>query len=196
MLTDTEILLEVGKRPEKPLITPFDPARLQSVSVDLLLGPKLNFLENKALFNVMTDVPPMWEFDMTEGAYDEEIEGGEYVFCLHPGQFALGHTIEWFNMPRDIAGRLDGKSSLGRLGLMIHITAGLVDPGFEGQLVLELRNVGPLFLCLKPNMKIAQISFERLAQPAHLPYGTTELGSKYQHQEGPVGSRYHLNYGG
>ena len=190
MLRDVEIMDAVFGRKGPSLISPFSPLRVQPVSVDLLLGPMLSFPTSDGVVDVMYDEPDTWEVDMQAVGYDARGPG----YCMHPGQFVLGHTVERFHMPDDLVGRIDGKSSLGRLGLMIHITAGLVDPGFQGQLVLELRNVGPLPLVLRPDMRIAQISFEQLTGPCAYPYGSERLNSKYQGQEGVVGSRYHLNY--
>ena len=115
-------------------------------------------------------------------------------FILHPGEFVLGTTFERLTLPDDIVARIEGKSSLGRLGLLIHATAGFVDPGWSnGQITLELSNVAPLPIRLWPGMKIAQLSFMQMDQPAERPYGHPELGSKYQGQSGPVASRYREN---
>ncbi|MDA8289813.1 MAG: dCTP deaminase [Actinomycetota bacterium] len=119
---------------------------------------------------------------------------GDDALILHPGEFVLGATRERVALPSDLVGRLEGKSSLGRLGLLIHSTAGFVDPGFDGYLTLELSNVANLPITVYPNMKIGQISFLRMTTPADLPYGSAELGSKYQHQRGPTPSRYYQNF--
>ena len=116
-------------------------------------------------------------------------------FILHPGEFVLGTTLERLTLPDDIVARIEGKSSLGRLGLLIHATAGFVDPGWSnGQITLELSNVAPLPIRLWPGMKIAQLSFMRMDAPAERPYGHPELGSKYQGQKGPTPSRYWRNF--
>ncbi|MCP5028220.1 MAG: dCTP deaminase [Actinomycetia bacterium] len=115
-------------------------------------------------------------------------------FILHPGEFVLGSTLERVAVPSDLVARLEGKSSLGRLGLLIHSTAGFVDAGWDGQLTLELSNVANLPITLYPGMKIGQISFIRMTTPADNPYGTKELGSKYQGQKGPRPSRYWENF--
>jgi dCTP deaminase len=112
---------------------------------------------------------------------------------LHPGEFALGHTKEVVGCPDDIVGLVNGKSSLGRLGIQVHATAGFVDPGFVGTVVLELSNVSTLPVLLRPGMKIAQFVFQRLDRPAERPYGHPELNSKYQDQRGAVASRYNRN---
>jgi dCTP deaminase len=113
---------------------------------------------------------------------------------LHPGEFVLGVTKERVALPNDLVGRLEGKSSLGRLGLLIHSTAGFVDPGFDGHLTLELSNVANLPITVYPQMRIGQISFLRMTGPAEVPYGSSELQSKYQHQRGPTPSRYYENF--
>ncbi|HUZ19268.1 MAG TPA: dCTP deaminase [Acidimicrobiales bacterium] len=119
---------------------------------------------------------------------------GEEALILHPGEFVLGATAERVALPDDLVGRLEGKSSLGRLGLLIHSTAGFVDPGFDGFLTLELSNVANLPITVYPGMKIGQISFLRMTTAADHPYGSAALGSKYQHQRGPTPSRYFENF--
>jgi dCTP deaminase len=121
----------------------------------------------------------------------ERIEGNN-PFILHPGEFALAVTLERVEIPDDLVGRLDGKSSLGRLGLIVHSTAGFVDPGFKGRLTLELTNILNLPITLYQEMPVSQISFVRLTTPAEKPYGAE--GSKYQGQTGPESSRYYLNF--
>jgi dCTP deaminase len=118
----------------------------------------------------------------------------EEPFILHPGEFVLGSTVERVALPNDLVGRLEGKSSLGRLGLLIHSTAGFVDAGWDGQLTLELSNVANLPITLYAGMKIGQISFMQMTTPAEQPYGTGRLGSKYQGQRGPRPSRYWENF--
>jgi dCTP deaminase len=121
------------------------------------------------------------------------IQDGE-PFILHPGEFVLGSTYELVTLPDDIAARLEGKSSLGRLGLLTHSTAGFVDPGFSGHVTLELSNVATLPIKLWPGMKIGQLCFIRLTSPAEKPYGSSEYSSRYQGQRGPTASRSHLNF--
>jgi dCTP deaminase len=118
----------------------------------------------------------------------------EDVFILHPGEFVLGSTAERVALPNDLVARLEGKSSLGRLGLLIHSTAGFVDAGWDGHLTLELSNVANLPITLYPGMKIGQISFLRMTTPADAPYGSASVGSKYQGQRGPTPSRYWENF--
>jgi dCTP deaminase len=120
--------------------------------------------------------------------------GQDDTFILHPGEFVLGSTLERVALPNDLVARLEGKSSLGRLGLLIHSTAGFVDAGWDGQLTLELSNVANLPITLYPGMKIGQVSFLRMTTPADVPYGSGKLGSKYQGQRGPTPSRYWENF--
>lgn len=122
-----------------------------------------------------------------------EVDGDE-PFILHPGEFVLGSTFERFALGDDVAARLEGKSSLGRLGLVTHSTAGFIDPGFEGHVTLELSNLATLPITLYKGMKIGQIAFFELDRPAENPYGSATTGSKYQGQRGPTPSRYHLNF--
>jgi dCTP deaminase len=124
-----------------------------------------------------------------------EIEPDE-PFILHPGEFVLGSTLERITLPDDLVARLEGKSSLGRLGLLIHSTAGFIDPGWDGHVTLELSNVANLPITIYYGMKIGQLSFVQLTEPAEHPYGTGSLGSKYQGQAGPTPSRYWKNFEG
>ena len=132
----------------------------------------------------------------TEMANLTEVESIEdsVPFILHPGEFVLAVTLERVQIPDNLVGRLDGKSSLGRLGLIVHSTAGFVDPGFKGRLTLELTNVANLPITLYYAMPVSQISFSQLTTPADKPYGDGATGSKYQGQDGPEPSRYYLNY--
>ena len=116
------------------------------------------------------------------------------VFMLHPGEFVLGSTLERVGVPDDLVARVEGKSSLGRLGLLIHSTAGFVDAGFDGHITLELSNVASLPITIYPGMKIGQVSFMRMTTPADQPYGKGARGSKYQGQRGPTPSRYFENF--
>ena len=120
--------------------------------------------------------------------------GPDTPFILHPGEFVLGATLERVTLGDDIVSRLEGKSSLGRLGLQVHSTAGFIDPGFDGHVTLELANVANLPITLYPDMKIGQMSFMNLDQPAEKPYGSGALGSKYQGQVGPTPSAYWKNF--
>jgi len=120
--------------------------------------------------------------------------GPEEAFILHPGEFVLGSTFEFVSLPKDIAARLEGKSSLGRLGLLTHSTAGFVDPGFKGHVTLELSNVATLPIKLWPGMKIGQLCFFQLSSPSENPYGSEKYGSRYQGQRGPTASRSFKNF--
>ena len=125
----------------------------------------------------------------------EEVEiAGDQPFILHPGEFVLGSTLERVTLPDDLVARLEGKSSLGRLGLLIHSTAGFIDPGWDGHVTLELSNVANLPITIYHAMKIGQLSFMQLTEPASAPYGSSALGSKYQGQRGPTPSRYWKNF--
>jgi dCTP deaminase len=169
------------------LIDPLDESAVQPSSVDLRLDGRFRIFRHT--FYTHID-PKERQEDLTELVTIEEGDS----FILHPGEFILGNTMEFVSMPNDLVGRLEGKSSLGRLGLIIHSTAGYVDPGFYGHLTLELGNVATLPIKLYPGMRIAQISFLQMTTPAQKPYGTEELGSKYKGQAEPTASRSHLNF--
>src|SRR4051794_21745845 len=168
------------------VIDPYDESLLQPSSVDVRVDRLFRvFRNNRASF-----IDVKREQDLTELV---EIDGEE-PFILHPGEFVLGSTLERVALPDDLVARLEGKSSLGRLGLLIHSTAGFVDPGFDGHVTLELSNVANLPITIYYGMKIGQISFMRLTEPALAPYGSGALGSKYQGQRGPTPSRYWQNF--
>jgi dCTP deaminase len=168
-------------------IDPFDASDVQPSSVDLHVDRLFRTFHNAR--HPYIDVKKPME-GLTELI---EMEGDE-PFILHPGEFVLGSTSEYVKLPHDLVARLEGKSSLGRLGLLIHSTAGYVDPGFEGHLTLELSNVANLPITIYPDMKIGQISFFQLTSPAENPYGSSAVGSKYQGQRGPTPSRYFENF--
>jgi dCTP deaminase len=169
------------------VIEPFEPGCVQPSSVDLHLDRWFRVFRNHTLGHI--DVKQNLE-ELTELLEADDDD----PFILHPGEFVLGSTAERVALPDDLVGRLEGKSSLGRLGLLIHSTAGFVDAGWDGQLTLELSNVASLPITLYPGMKIGQISFMRMTTPADRPYGSGELGSKYQGQRGPRPSRYWENF--
>ncbi len=169
------------------VIEPFDPACVQPSSVDLHLDRYFRVFRNHTMGHI--DVKKNLE-DLTELVEVTE----EDAFMLHPGEFVLGSTVERVAVPNDLVARLEGKSSLGRLGLLIHSTAGFVDAGWDGQLTLELSNVANLPITLYPGMKIGQISFQEMTTPADNPYGSGALKSKYQGQVGPRPSRYWENF--
>jgi dCTP deaminase len=164
-------------------VDPYDPADLQPSSIDLHLDRSFRVFRNNryAYIDVRSPQP-----DLTEllSVSDDE------PFVLHPGEFVLGQTLEWVELPDDLVARLEGKSSLGRLGLLIHSTAGYVDPGWKGKLTLELSNVAKLPIALYFGMKIGQISFFAMSSPVDRPYGSAGLGSKYQGQSEPTASAY------
>jgi dCTP deaminase len=164
-------------------IDPFDDDCVQPSSVDLHVDAQFRVFANSRYpyIDVRREMP-----DLTELV---SVAAGE-PFILHPGEFVLGSTLERVRIPDDMVARLEGKSSLGRLGLLIHSTAGYVDPGWDGFLTLELSNVANLPITIYPEMKIGQISFFRLTTAAEVPYGSTGTGSKYQGQRGPTASRF------
>jgi dCTP deaminase len=170
------------------VIDPFVDACVQPSSVDLHLDRYFRVFRNHTM--AVIDVKQNLE-ELTELV--EVVE--DQPFILHPGEFVLGSTAERVAIATDLVGRLEGKSSLGRLGLLIHSTAGFVDAGWDGQLTLELSNVASLPITLYPGMKIGQISFMQMTTEAEHPYGTGPLGSKYQNQRGPRPSRYWENFG-
>ena len=169
------------------IIDPLDESCIQPASVDLRLGHKLRVFRSHRL-QVIDVREPMEQ--LTELV---EIDKAN-PFVLHPGEFALGVTLESICLSNSVVGRLDGKSSLGRLGLVVHSTAGFVDPGWQGNLTLELSNLANLPINLYARMKVSQISFMRLTTPAENPYGSAKIGSKYRGQDEPTPSRYYLNY--
>jgi dCTP deaminase len=167
-------------------IDPYDESLIQPSSVDVRVDKFFRVFRNNR--NPHIDVKREQE-DLTE-----LVEIGEEPFILHPGEFVLGSTLERIRVPDDLVGRLDGKSSLGRLGLLIHSTAGFIDPGWDGHVTLELSNVANLPITIYYAMKIGQLSFVQLTEPAETPYGADGLGSKYQGQKGPTPSRYWRNF--
>jgi len=168
-------------------LEPFDPSMIQPASADFRLDKTMLVINEYAA----AAIDP---YDIPDNLYRQVEFTEKNPFYLHPGQFALGASAELLSLADDLVARCEGKSSLGRLGLMIHVTAGFVDPGWKpGQITLELRNVGPLPILLRPGMKIGQFSFERLDAPAEKPYGHPDLNSKYVGQRGPVASRYYGN---
>jgi dCTP deaminase len=171
------------------VVDPLDESCIQPSSIDLTLDPRfLVFLNHtRSIIDVKQDLT-----DLTELIEVPE----DTPFILHPGEFVLGATFERVAVPDDLVARLEGKSSLGRLGLLIHSTAGYVDAGFDGQITLELSNVANLPITLYPRMKIGQVSFLRMTTAAEVPYGSGKLGSKYQGQRGPTPSRYWENFQG
>lgn len=168
-------------------IDPFDPSCVQPSSVDLHVDRYFRVFRNSRAPFIDVRKP---QEDLTE--LIEIKDDGPFI--LHPGEFALGSTLETVSLPDDLVARLEGKSSLGRLGLLIHSTAGFIDPGWKGHLTLELSNVANLPITLYYKMKIGQISFLRCTSPAEHPYGSEKLKSRYQGQKGPTPSRFYLDF--
>jgi dCTP deaminase len=167
-------------------IDPYDEALLQPSSVDVRVDRYFRVFHNARYPFIDVREP---QEDLTE-----LVEADTGPFILHPGEFVLGSTLERIRLPDDLVARLEGKSSLGRLGLLIHSTAGFIDPGWDGHVTLELSNVANLPITIYPGMKIGQLSFVQLSEPAESPYGSGGLGSKYQGQKGPTPSRYWQNF--
>ena len=164
-------------------IDPWDPALVQPASVDLRLGDSFRVFHNYRASFIDLRKPP-------ENLTEEVTVGAEESFVIHHGEFCLGRTLEWVELPDDIVARIEGKSSLGRLGLIVHATAGFCDPGWKGTLTLELNNLTRVPIKLYPGLQIAQLSFMTLDRPALRPYGSPELGSHYQGQRAATASRY------
>lgn len=186
LLSDKSIKEAIAKG--KIAIKPYFEDCVQPSSIDIHLDSKF-LLFNKAQHAVI-DLRQKQDELMTP----VEIKDSE-PFILHPGEFVLGSTLESLRLPNNIAGRIEGKSSLGRLGLLIHSTAGYIDPGWEGNLTLELSNVSPLPITLYYKMKIGQISFTQMTTPVDRPYGSKGLGSHYQGQKVPMASRFYEEFG-
>ena len=172
---------------ERIVIEPYDESLLQPSSVDVRVDRFFRVFHNARYAYIDVKEP---QEDLTELV---EIDD-ERPFILHPGEFVLGSTLERIVLPDDLVARLEGKSSLGRLGLLIHSTAGFIDPGWDGHVTLELSNVANLPITIYHGMKIGQISFMQLSEAADHPYGSGDLGSKYQGQMGPTPSRYWQNF--
>jgi dCTP deaminase len=185
LLSDRDIRAELAGG--RVVLEPFDEAMVQPSSVDVRIDKYFRVFENHRY----PHIDPAEE--QPELTREVEPEAGE-PFILHPGEFVLASTYEVVTLPDDIAGRLEGKSSLGRLGLLTHSTAGFIDPGFSGHVTLELSNVATLPIKLWPGMKIGQLCLFRLSSPAEHPYGSGVYGSRYQDQRGPTPSKSHLNF--
>lgn len=185
LLSDRDIRAEIDGG--RVVLDPWDPAMVQPSSVDVRLDKFFRLFDNHKypVIDPAADQP-----ELTRLIEVEPDEG----FVLHPGEFVLGSTLETVTLPDDLAARVEGKSSLGRLGLLTHATAGFVDPGFSGHVTLELSNVATLPIRLWPGMKIGQLCFFRLSSPAEHPYGSAAYGSHYQGQRGPTASRSFANF--
>lgn len=185
LLSDRDITLELEAG--RVALEPYDEAMLQPSSVDVRLDRLFRVFENHKYPHID---PREHQPDLTRLVEPEKDD----PFVLHPGEFVLGSTYEVVTLPDDIAGRLEGKSSLGRLGLLTHSTAGFIDPGFSGHVTLELSNVANLPILLYPGMKIGQLCLFRLSSPAAHPYGSDKYGSRYQGQRGPTPSKSYANF--
>jgi len=185
LLSDRDIQAEIAAG--RVQLEPFDTAMVQPSSVDVRLDRFFRVFENHRYPHIDPAAEQPELTRMVEPAGDEP-------FILHPGEFALASTYEVVTLPDDVAGRLEGKSSLGRLGLLTHSTAGFIDPGFSGHVTLELSNVATLPIKLWPGMKIGQLCLFRLSSPAEHPYGSAKYGSRYQGQRGPTPSKSFLNF--
>ena len=178
LLSDRDIRAEIESG--RVRLDPWDPDMVQPSSVDVRLDKFFRLFDNHK-YPVID--PSQDQADLTRLVEVDPAEG----FVLHPGEFVLGSTLETVSLPDDLAARVEGKSSLGRLGLLTHATAGFVDPGFTGHVTLELSNVATLPIMLWPGMKIGQLAFFRLSSSAENPYGSERYGSHYQGQRGPDG---------
>ncbi|MFZ9088027.1 MAG: dCTP deaminase [Pontimonas sp.] len=185
LLSDRDIRAEIDQ--QRIQLDPWDEAMVQPSSVDVRLDRFFRLFDNHKYPHID---PAQDQPDLTRLV---EVKSDE-PFVLHPGEFVLGATYELVTLPDDIAARLEGKSSLGRLGLLTHSTAGFIDPGFSGHVTLELSNVATLPITLWPGMKIGQLCFFRLSSPAEHPYGSQRYGSRYQGQRGPTASRSAANF--
>ncbi len=185
LLSDRDIKAELGSG--RIALEPFEPEMVQPSSVDVRLDRFFRLFDNHKypFIDPAVDQPELTRF--------VEVDADQ-PFILHPGEFVLGSTFELVSLPDDVAARLEGKSSLGRLGLLTHSTAGFIDPGFSGHVTLELSNVATLPIKLWPGMKIGQMCFFRLSSAAEKPYGSAEYASRYQGQRGPTASRSYLNF--
>jgi dCTP deaminase len=185
LLSDRDIKAEIDAG--RVAVDPYDPGMIQPSSIDVRLDRWFRVFENHKYPHID---PSTEQPDLTRLLEPE----GDEPFVLHPGEFVLGSTYEVVTLPDDVAGRLEGKSSLGRLGLLTHSTAGFIDPGFSGHVTLELSNVATLPIMLFPGMKIGQLCLFRLSSPAENPYGSAVYGSRYQGQRGPTPSRAFANF--
>jgi dCTP deaminase len=185
LLSDRDIQAEINAG--RVIVDPYDKEMIQPSSIDVRLDRFFRVFENHRYPHID---PATEQLELTRMVEPE----GDEPFILHPGEFVLGSSYEAVTLPDDIAARLEGKSSLGRLGLLTHSTAGFIDPGFNGHVTLELSNVATLPIKLWPGMKIGQMCFFRLSSPAEHPYGSAVYGSRYQGQRGPTPSRSYQNF--
>src|SRR5215203_5425129 len=185
LLSDREIKASIAEG--RLGLEPYDAGLVQPSSIDVRLDRFFRVFNNSRYTHID---PALQQDDLTTQVEPD----GDEPFVLHPGEFVLGSTLEVVTLPDDLAARLEGKSSLGRLGLLTHSTAGFIDPGFSGHITLELSNVANLPITLYPGMRIGQIAVFQLTTAAERPYGSRGVGSKYQGQRGPTPSRYWENF--
>jgi len=185
LLSDRDLVSEI--KSGQLGLDPFEPSLVQPSSVDVRLDRLFRVFNN----HLYTHIDPAERQDDLTALVD--VPEGQ-AFILHPGEFVLASTLETVTLGQQLAARLEGKSSLGRLGLLVHSTAGFIDPGFSGHVTLELSNVASLPIRLWPGMKIGHICVLRLSSPAEHPYGSAVYGSRYQHQRGPTASRSWQNW--
>ncbi len=185
LLSDRDIRTQIDAG--RVALDPYDPDMIQPSSIDVRLDKFFRVFDNHKYASID---PSIEQPDLTRLV---EVDS-EKPFILHPGEFVLGSTFESVTLPDDIAARLEGKSSLGRLGLLTHSTAGFIDPGFEGNVTLELSNTATLPINLWPGMKIGQLCFFQLSSPAEHPYGSSKYLSRYRGQRGPTASKGFLNF--
>jgi dCTP deaminase len=178
ILSDRDMLERVATH--SLLIDPFDSECVQPSTYDVRLGSQFRLFSSHDMTHI--------DLAQKRRVETQLVEVDELGFVLHPGEFALASTVERFRIPSDLAAKLEGKSSLGRLGLVVHATAGYIDPGFEGQITFEMSNVNVVPIVLRPGIKVAQICFFVMSSPVNRPYGTA--GNRYQGQMGPTESRF------
>lgn len=185
LLSDRDIRAQIDAN--RIVLEPFQPDMVQPASIDVRLDRYFRLFDNHK-YSVIDPAADQAELTRLIDV------GSDEPFVLHPGEFVLGSTYEHVTLPDDVAARLEGKSSLGRLGLLTHSTAGFVDPGFSGHVTLELSNTATMPILLWPGMKIGQLCFFQLSSAAEHPYGDDAAGSRYQGQEGPTASRSFQNF--
>lgn len=184
LISDRDIRALVAQG--RVVLEPWDPEMVQPASIDVRLDRYFRLFDNHkyAMIDPAKEQPGLTRL----------LDVGDKPLILHPGEFVLGSTFEHVTLPDDIAARLEGKSSLGRLGLLTHSTAGFIDPGFTGHITLELSNTATMPIALYPGMKIGQLCFFQMSSPSEAPYGSAAKGSRYQGQRGPTASRSYLNF--
>jgi dCTP deaminase len=183
ILSDQDIVKRI--RSKSLIVSPFTKTNLQPSTLDLRLDPNVLVFDNYSIAVIDVAKPIN---------VSRKVKVGSDGFIIHPGEFILGSTIEHFSIPTDLAAKVEGRSSLGRLGLVIHATAGYIDPGFSGNITFEISNISRLPIKLYAKMRIAQIAFHQMTSSAAVPYGDKKLGSKYKGQRGPTESRLYKDF--